>query len=140
MSALHKAMVYLGFSADEYDVDEYGDEGLAPVTQLHDVSGARPSAAGAELRRIQTVKPRAYSDARVIGEAFRQGVPVIMNLTEMDDAEAKRLVDFAAGISFGLQGSIERVTTSVFLLSPAHVEIGFDAEPAPAEAGFYNHG
>ncbi len=60
-----------------------------------------------------------------------------MNLTEMTDADAKRLVDFSAGLSFGLHGSIERVTTSVFLLSPAHVEIGIDEEPQQDQA-FYN--
>ena len=144
MSALHKAMVYLGFSADQHDeYDGYEDEPLAPVTQLHDMSDARGAAprqsiGDADLRRIQTIKPRSYNDARMIGEAFRAGVPVIMNLTEMDEGDAKRLVDFSAGLSFGLHGSIERVTTAVFLLSPAHVEIAMEAEPQVAEAGFFN--
>ena len=139
MGALHKAMVYLGFSSDEQDHYEYETESLAPVTHLHDVAAVRSAeTGGVDLRRIQTIKPRTYNDARVIGEAFRQGVPVIMNLTEMSDAEAKRLVDFSAGLSFGLHGTIERVTTSVFLLSPAHVEIGVDAEPQVAEQGFFN--
>ena len=148
MGAMHKAMVYLGFSADEQDeygnYDEYGDEGLAPVTHLPGVRAVRDehrksSVGPADLRRIQTIKPRTYNDARVIGEAFRQGIPVIMNLTEMSDADAKRLVDFSAGLSFGLEGSIERVTTSVFLLSPAHVEIGVESEPAPVqERSFFN--
>jgi cell division inhibitor SepF len=146
MGALHKAMVYLGFSADEndgYGYDDYGDEELAPVTHLPGVRSVRdePRKApmgAADLRRIQTVKPRTYSDARMIGEAFRQGIPVIMNLTEMADADAKRLVDFAAGLTFGLEGSIERVTTSVFLMSPAHVEIGVEAEQPVAESGLFN--
>ena len=68
--------------------------------------------------RITTLHPRTYNEARTIGERFRDGMPVIMNLTEMDDADANRLVDFAAGLSFGLRGSIERVTAKVFLLSP----------------------
>lgn len=142
MGALHKAMVYLGFSADDYDGYENEADGYAPVTRLHDVNteraAHRPPAVAADLRRIQTIKPRSYNDARVIGEAFREGVPVIMNLTEMSEADAKRLVDFSAGISFGLHGSIERVTTSVFLLSPAHVEISVDAEPAVPERSFFN--
>lgn len=124
------------------------------MTNLHDVSEVRERQEGAyserqrtpstnvsaqSLRRIQTLKPRTYNDARLIGEAFRQGVPVIMNLTEMSDADAKRLVDFSAGLSFGLHGSIERVTTSVFLLSPAHVEIGVDTEPpARQDSEFFN--
>ncbi|WP_061960360.1 cell division protein SepF [Demequina flava] len=152
MSAMRKAIQYLGFDTSQHEDYDYADEELAPVTHLHDVSdvrdksesrsrgeGRRASVSETDLRRIQTVKPRSYNDARLIGEAFRQGVPVIMNLTEMSDADAKRLVDFAAGLSFGLHGSIERVTTAVFLLSPAHVEIGVDEEPqAPAESEFFN--
>lgn len=71
-----------------------------------------------DRRRIVTVHPRSYSDALGVGESFRDGIPVIMNLTDMDDAEARRIIDFAAGLTFGLQGEIERVTTRVFLLSP----------------------
>ncbi|MFW2513529.1 cell division protein SepF [Demequina sp. SO4-13] len=153
MSAMRKAIQYLGFDVSQHEEYDYADEELAPVTNLHDVSEVRDKngnradrqrtpgshVAAGDLRRIQTIKPRTYNDARLIGEAFRQGVPVIMNLTEMTDADAKRLVDFSAGLSFGLHGSIERVTTSVFLLSPAHVEIGMDAEPpAPQESEFFN--
>ena len=146
MSALRKAIQYLGFEVAENEENEYYEDELAPVTNLHDVSEVRkgkhaPAAAPSashDLRRIQTIKPRSYNDARLIGEAFRAGVPVIMNLTEMTDADAKRLVDFSAGLSFGLHGSIERVTTAVFLLSPAHVEIGVDAEPERTDHAFYN--
>ena len=90
-----------------------------------------------ELRRITTVHPRSYNDARVIGEAFRAGTPVIMNLSEMTDADAKRLVDFSAGLIFGLHGSIDRVTAKVFLLSPAHVEVTGE-EGTDARSAFYN--
>ena len=71
------------------------------------------------MSRIITVHPRTYNEARTIGEHFRDGVPVIMNLSEMEDVDAKRLVDFAAGLIFGLRGSIERVTSKVFLLVAA---------------------
>ncbi|MGH3096176.1 MAG: cell division protein SepF [Streptosporangiales bacterium] len=77
----------------------------------------------ADLSRISTVHPRSYSDARTIGEQFRDGTPVIMNLSEMDDADAKRLVDFSAGLIFGRRGSIDRVTSRVFLLSPPDIEV-----------------
>jgi len=156
MSAMRRAIQYLGFDVSEHEEYDYAEEELAPVTNLHDVSEVKQrsvrsdrhresaSAAAAapmsasELRRIQTIKPRSYNDARLIGEAFRQGVPVIMNLTEMSDGDAKRLVDFSAGLSFGLHGSIERVTTSVFLLSPAHVEIGMDSDPHHEDQAFFN--
>jgi cell division inhibitor SepF len=92
------------------------------------------------LNRITTIHPRTYNEAKNIGEWFRDQVPVIMNLSDMDDADAKRLVDFAAGLVFGLHGTIERVTSKVFLLSPAHVEISADEPEAPAAStrGFFN--
>src|SRR5699024_11862708 len=73
------------------------------------------TASTADLARITTLHPRTYNEARTIGEHFREGIPVIMNLTEMVDSDAKRLVDFAAGLIFGLHGSIDRVTNKVFL-------------------------
>lgn len=73
--------------------------------------------------RIVTLHPGTYNEARTIGECFREGTPVIMNLTGMDDADAKRLVDFAAGLAFALRGSIDKVTTKVFLLSPTDVAV-----------------
>ena len=88
--------------------------------------------------RITTLHPRTYNEARQIGESFRDGMPVIMNLTEMDDADAKRLVDFAAGLSFGLRGSIERVTAKVFLLSPRDVDVTAEDKAKIREGGFFN--
>jgi len=88
--------------------------------------------------RITTLQPRTYNEARTIGEHFRQGTPVIMNLTEMDDGDAKRLVDFAAGLIFGLRGRIERVTNKVFLLSPEHVRVTAEDKARIAEGGFFN--
>ena len=91
-----------------------------------------------DLARITTLHPRTYNEARTIGEHFREGTPVIMNLTEMVDSDAKRLVDFAAGLIFGLRGSLERVTNKVFLLSPANVEVTAEDKARIAERGFFN--
>jgi cell division inhibitor SepF len=88
--------------------------------------------------RITTLHPRTYNEARTIGERFRDGMPVIMNLTEMDDSDAKRLVDFAAGLSFGLRGSIERVTAKVFLISPQNVDVTAEDKARIREGGFFN--
>jgi cell division inhibitor SepF len=88
--------------------------------------------------RITTVTPRTYNEARMIGERYRDGCPVIMNLTELDDADAKRLVDFAAGLIFGLRGSIERVTAKVFLLSPQDVAVTAEDKARIREGGFFN--
>jgi len=91
----------------------------------------------ADMTRIVTVHPRTYNEARTIGEHFRDGVPVIMNLSEMEDVDAKRLVDFAAGLIFGLRGTIERVTSKVFLLSPQNVNVTAEDKERIA-GGFFN--
>ena len=156
--ALRKTMVYLGLAEDERDdgydsYDEYDEPAAAEPPNRHE----RPSAVTSlsartpvarvvrdvevgALNRISTIHPRTYNEAKNIGESFREGTPVIMNLTDLDDADAKRLVDFAAGLVFGLHGSIERVTSKVFLLSPAHVEVTANevAPPKAASRGFFN--
>ena len=113
----------------------------APVSDL--AERRRPPAPGptgvvAELSRITTLHPRTYNEARTIGENFRDGTPVIMNLSEMDDNDAKRLVDFAAGLVFATRGTIERVTNKVFLLSPPNVTVAAEDKQRIAEDGFFN--
>jgi cell division inhibitor SepF len=148
--------VYLGLLEDteryedEYD-DEYDDQPArreerrevrpAPVANLAEHRRPHPAPAVgvvAELSRITTLHPRTYNEARTIGENFREGVPVIMNLSEMDDADAKRLVDFSAGLVFAVRGNIERVTNKVFLLSPPNVTVAAEDKARIAEDGFFN--
>lgn len=88
--------------------------------------------------RIATVTPESFRDARGIGELFRDGVPVIVNLTSMESSDAKRVVDFAAGLTFGLRGSIERVATRVFLLTPADYKVVSGEARAHRNGGFFN--
>ena len=109
---------------------------LAPQVQVRE----RPSAVDEDEPRYQitTMHPTTYNEARTIGEHFRDGVPVIMNLTELDESDAKRLVDFAAGLAFGLRGTMERVTNRVFLLSPANVQVTAEDKARIAEGGFFN--
>ena len=102
------------------------------------VDAAELFEAGSPLAKITTLRPKDYSEARTIGEQFREGIPVIMNLTEMDDADAKRLVDFAAGLIFGLRGTIERVTSKVFLLCPRNVNVTPEDKARIASGGFFN--
>ncbi|WP_150463136.1 cell division protein SepF [Nesterenkonia ebinurensis] len=112
----------------------------APVTPIKRAPSSRDE--NSEMRKITTVHPRSYNDAKIIGESFREDIPVIMNVTEMGEAEAKRLVDFAAGLVFGLGGSIERVTNKVFLLTPKNVEVLAEekaaAEPESSSSKFFN--
>ena len=167
-SAMRKMAVYLGLVEDDhrYDDDPYpgeyadGDDYADYVTEYTepaDSQDGQPVYGGedgrvrterrgpavdhvqaTDLARITTLHPRTYNEARTIGEHFREGTPVIMNLTEMVDSDAKRLVDFSAGLIFGLRGSIERVTNKVFLLSPANVEVTAEDKARIAHRDFFN--
>ncbi len=164
MSAMRRIGEYLGLVEDTgryddgYDLDERRTEETAavaggrparvrearpaPVADLSERRGRGPAVAAAgtvaELSRITTLHPRTYNEARTVGENFREGTPVIMNLSEMDDADAKRLVDFAAGLVFATRGSIERITNKVFLLSPPNVSVAAEDKQRIAEGGFFN--
>jgi cell division inhibitor SepF len=149
---LRKTMVYLGLADEEF---EYEDEApSAPVAPVQHVAPAASRAAApvtplrrptpkqvgaAEMNEILTVHPRQYKDAQTIAENFREGIPVIINLSQMSEPDARRLIDFASGLSQGLYGKIERVTNKVFLLSPAHVAVsGESAESdSDVEASFF---
>ena len=110
---------------------------LAPQA-VHQPQPQQRPAEEEQRYQITTLHPTTYREARTIGEHFRDGVPVIINLTEMDEGDARRLVDFAAGLAFGLRGTIERVTNRVFLLSPANVQVTAEDKAKIAEGGFFN--
>ncbi len=113
------------------------EEYRAPVTPIRRAPSSREDSTN--LRQITTIHPRSYNDAKLIGESFRDGIPVIMNVTDMAEADAKRLVDFSAGLVFGLHGSIERVTNKVFLLSPSYIEVlGEDLKTSEGQTSFFN--
>jgi cell division inhibitor SepF len=165
--AMRKMAVYLGLVEDpdpyaEYPVDEDGYpiedemdddrdrergraparepvyEAAAPMATVSSLPERRVVQPRTDLSRITTLTPRTYNEARTLGESFRDGVPVIMNLGEMDDKDAKRLVDFSAGLVFGLHGTIERVTAKVFLLSPADIEVAAAEKVRVPERQFFN--
>lgn len=164
-SAMRKMAEYLGLvDGDEYNegyevVDEYAqyEEYATPVAAPSQQAPLRPVAQAAsyapqpvaavrpvaqvptnDVYRITTLHPHTYNDARRIGEEFRNGTPVIMNLGDMDEADSRRIVDFSAGLAFGLHGSIEKVAKGVFLLSPANVDIGAAARAQLREDPFFN--
>jgi cell division inhibitor SepF len=160
--AMHRMGVYLGLveddefaDADGYGQsaervparhDEYAEERYPRDTPRESAGYGREyaddkhspyEAYGQPNYQITALHPRTYNEARTIGEHFRKNTPVIMNLSDMDDADAKRLVDFAAGLTFGLHGRIERVTAKVFLLSPHNVTVTA-SDKAKIESGFFN--
>ncbi|GGD85579.1 cell division protein SepF [Microbacterium murale] len=153
---LKKTMVYLGLADEEEAYEEqlapaparahrerdrdrdHEEAAPAPVTPLRRPVAVRQPAAGT-VNEILTVHPKQYRDAQLIAENFREGVPVIINLSQMSDADARRLIDFASGLSLGLYGRIERVTSKVFLLSPENIAVsghGGIASADPESAGF----
>ncbi|MCH4249990.1 MAG: cell division protein SepF [Microbacteriaceae bacterium] len=97
-------------------------------------AAVRPAAAG-ELSEILTVHPKKYSDVQAIADSFRENIPVIINLSQMSEPDARRLIDFAAGLASGLLGKIERVTPKVFLLSPQNVLVSGDPSESRATEG-----
>ncbi|APE20733.1 MULTISPECIES: cell division protein SepF [Streptomyces] len=142
MGSVRKASAWLGLVEDNderYYDDEYADGAEGGDAWVTDPR-VRVATDTAEERgrRIATVSPDGFRDARGIGELFRDGVPVIVNLTAMEPNDAKRVVDFAAGLAFGLRGSIERVATRVFLLTPADTQIVTGETGRRQQDGFFN--
>ncbi|MBX9426072.1 MULTISPECIES: cell division protein SepF [Streptomyces] len=142
MGSVRKASAWLGLVEDNderYYDDEYADGAEGGDGWVTDPR-VRVATDTAEERgrRIATVSPDGFRDARGIGELFRDGVPVIVNLTAMEPNDAKRVVDFAAGLAFGLRGSIERVATRVFLLTPADTQIVTGDSARRRQDGFFN--
>jgi cell division inhibitor SepF len=149
---LRKTMVYLGLADEEFDYETTApaapaapvaqavpsQQGRAPVTPLRRPTPTR-TAGPSDMNEILTVHPRQYKDAQVIAENFREGIPVIINLSQMTEPDARRLIDFASGLSQGLYGKIERVTNKVFLLSPAHVAVSGETADVDSdvEASFF---
>ena len=145
MGSVRKASAWLGLVDDggdeQYYDEEYSDYSGEPERRDAWVTDPRVRVADEraerEGQRIATVTPDTFRDARGIGELFRDGVPVIVNLTSMDPADAKRVVDFAAGLIFGLRGSIDRIATRVFLLTPTHYTV-LSGESERSRDGFFN--
>lgn len=134
---LRKTLEFLGLAEEnpqEWEAQRPTPDGhqqhqRATVTPLR-----RNKGQSAEVNEILTVHPKKYEDAKLIAETFRDGIPVIMNLSDMSETEARRLVDFSSGLTQGLYGHIERVTPKVFLLSPSHIQVSAEAEDEPTSS------
>lgn len=162
MSTMWKrTLAYLGL-VEEYD-DEYADlppeEPLPPraaeppgrsepsnVRRISPMRDAEPGPVGQSpvgVRPVQSAKvhvtnPTTFNDVEEVGERFRNGIPVIMNLDGAGETTAKRLLDFASGLIFGLEGRIERVGERVFLLTPLGVDVSSEERRQLGERGFFN--
>jgi cell division inhibitor SepF len=147
-----KTMNYLGLVEDDEEfVDEMPETEPAPVRRMRpqavrevsaDAEGVvrtipspRPSSGAAAIHKSE---PKRFNEAREVADRFKEGTAVIMNLQGTEDATARRLVDFASGLVYGLDGKIELVANRVYLLSPADVEVSAEERERIAGGGFYN--
>src|SRR5919201_3447261 len=110
---------------------------MMPIDRPEAIVRTMPSARP-PMASIHRAEPRRFNDIRDIGERFKQGVPVIMSLQSAGDSVARRLVDFASGLVFGLEGSIEIVASRVYLLTPANMEVSAEERERLVEGGFFN--
>ena len=149
--AFRKVANFLGLVDDEEMAENtvavsetYRPRSVAPLSSTRSVEtpsyvkSVAPEVKETIIDRIITLHPRVYSEARTIGEHYRSGQPVIMNLSDMEESERKRIIDFASGLVFGHHGSIERVTSKVFLLTPPNVSVSNEEKSAAANASFFN--
>ena len=154
-NALKKAAIYFGFAEEDEltqevrPVERTEEHERAPQQQPREraeeprrapVTKLRAAQKVSDMSEILTVHPRQYKDAKAIAEAFRDGTPVIINLSQMTDGDARRLIDFSAGLTQGLEGRIERVTTKVYLLTPEDIAVsGGRGVDEDADAAVFTH-
>ncbi|KAA8832132.1 MULTISPECIES: cell division protein SepF [Bifidobacterium] len=153
---MKNAMTYLGMADVVDDDDEVvpedtvadespsfdSDRSVTPAAAPTPTPAAAPSRSRTtpfkgQLNRITTIHPKSYEEAQLVGRAIRDGVPVVLNLTGVEESTAYRIVDFSAGVVFGVRGSIERVTPRVFLLSPAQVNIKVEESPSSSNSDIF---
>jgi cell division inhibitor SepF len=149
-----KTLNYLGLVEDEEEfVDELPEAEPAPVRRMRpqavrdtsaDAEGvvrtiASPRAMGSPgASAIHKSEPKRFNEAREVADRFKEGTAVIMNLQGTEDSIARRLVDFASGLVYGLDGKIELVANRVYLLTPANVEVSAEEREKIAGGAFYN--
>jgi cell division inhibitor SepF len=150
--AWHKTLVFLGLTDDELndlqqDYDEYEeettiypqkplvkkiqrDENSERITSLRSVPAPRA--------RVHVLDPKSFNDAQKIADKFKSKIPIIMNLQATDQELSKRLIDFVSGLTYGLNGEIQRVAEKVFLLTPSNIEVSAEEKRRLQEKGFFN--
>jgi cell division inhibitor SepF len=124
---------------DEFDdifaEDDAGERGARPraTTVLKPVGGR----ANGDVR-VHLVVPKSFNDAQQIADKFKDSIPVILNLQSSDTDLSKRLIDFASGLTYALDGGMQRIADKVFMLTPRNVEISAEERARLIEKGFFN--
>ena len=121
---------------DEFD-DIFADDDVParPTTQLRSV---RPGGNGRGEVRVHLVIPKSFNDAQQIADKFKENIPVVLNLQGIDTDLSKRLIDFASGLTYALDGGMQRIADKVFMLTPRNVEISAEERAELIEKGFFN--
>jgi cell division inhibitor SepF len=118
---------------------EAGDEAATPSRRDRERSSRLRSVSAPAPAKVHLVAPRAFNDAKQIADRFKAQIPVILNLQSADTELSKRLIDFASGLTYALDGSMQRVADKVFLLTPRDVELSAEERARAIErGGFYN--
>ena len=120
---------------DEID-DIFGDDSASErrTTQLRPV----PTRNGRGEVRVHLVVPKSFNDAQDVADKFKDSIPVIINLQSSDPELSKRLIDFASGLTYALDGGMQRIADKVFMLTPRNVEVSAEERAALIEKGFFN--
>ena len=128
--------------AQEFDDWTDPEPDLAATTVTRPRPVARPrgleAVPGPAAVRVHLVVPRSFNDAQQIADKFKDGIPVIINLQSSDQDLSKRLIDFASGLTYALDGGMQRVADKVFLLTPRNVEVSAEERARLLERGFFN--
>lgn len=131
-------------SASDFD-DIYSDGDYRPSARSSSLSSPRtspvrpvPSAPDQQPVRVHLVVPKNFNDAQIIADKFKGDIPVILNLQQSETELAKRLIDFASGLTYALDGGMQRVADKVFLLTPKNVEVSAEERQRLLEKGFFN--
>jgi cell division inhibitor SepF len=125
-------------SRDEFD-DIFADEPRGPGREtrvLRPVAG-NGSTTGGELQ-VHLVVPKSFNDAQQIADQYKDSIPVILNLQQTDTDLSKRLIDFSSGLTYALDGGMQRIADKVFLLTPRNVEVSAEERARLIEKGFFN--
>ncbi|HEU0315721.1 MAG TPA: cell division protein SepF [Solirubrobacteraceae bacterium] len=125
---------------DEFDdifADDDEPRGGRQTAVLRSVPGGR-AANGRGGVRVHLVIPKSFNDAQQVADKFKDNVPVILNLQSVDNDLAKRLIDFASGLTYALDGGMQRIAEKVFMLTPRNVEISAEERARLIEKGFFN--
>jgi cell division inhibitor SepF len=110
-----------------------------PTTQLRPVTGGRGNGNGhGGAARVHLVVPKSFNDAQEVADKFKDSIPVVLNLQGIDTDLSKRLIDFASGLTYALDGGMQRIADKVFMLTPRNVEISAEQRATLIEKGFFN--